>query len=104
MTFELGDLVRVNTHAVRDAQDKDQTRKFAARWVGPCAVRARVNALAYMLQLPPEWRCHKTINVGFLTRFRESSTFPRMLPRRATARGTAARAQDATEVLETRIT
>ena len=86
-TFEPGDLVLVDIHALRGAQDGDQTRKFTARWVVPFAVRGRVNGLAYTLDLPPEWRCHKTINVGFLKRFRESATFPRPLPRRATTRG-----------------
>ena len=66
MTFEPGDLVLVDTRALRGAQDADQTRKFAARWVGPFAVRARVNGLAYTLELPPEWRCHKTIDIGSL--------------------------------------
>ena len=100
MTFEPDDLVLVDTHALRGAQDGDQTRKFAARWAGPFAVRARVNGLAYTLELPLEWRCHKTINVGFLKKFRESATFPRTLPRRAAARGPAVRAQGATEVLD----
>ena len=104
MTFEPGDLVLVDTHALRGAQDGDNTRKFAARWVGPFAVRARVNGLAYMLELPPEWRCHTTINVGFLKKFRESATFLLTLPRRATTRGQAARSQDATEVPETKTT
>ena len=104
VTFEPGDLVLVDTQALRGAQDEDQTRTFTARWVGPFAVHARVNGLAYTLELPPEWRCHKPINVGFLKRFRESATIPRTLPRRATTRGQAARSQDATEVLETRTT
>ena len=104
MTFEPGDLVLVDTHALQGAQDGDQTRKFVARWVGPFAVRARVNGLAYTLELPPEWRCHKTINVGFLKKFRESATFPRTLPRRGTTPGQAARSQGATKVLETRTT
>ena len=104
VTFEPGDLVLVDTHALRGARDKAQKRKFVARWVGQFAVRARVNGLAYTLKLPPEWRCHKTINVGFLKKFRESATFPRTLPRRETTRGQAARSQDATEVLQTRTT
>ena len=104
VTFEPGDLVLVDPHVLRGAQDGDQTRKFAARWVGPFAVHARVNGLAYTLELPPAWRWHKTINVGFLKRFRESATFPRTLPERATIRGQASRSQDATEVLETRTT
>ena len=60
------------------------------------------NALAYTLELPPEWICHKRINVGLLKRFRESATFPRVLPRRAATRGSAALSQDDMEVLETR--
>ena len=104
MTFEPGDMVLVDAHALRGAQEGDQTRKFTARWVGQFAVRARVNRLAYTLELPPEWRSHKTINVGFLKKFRESATFPRTLTRRATTRGPAARSQDATEVLDTRTT
>ena len=104
VTFGPGNLVLVDTHARRGVQDGDQTRKFAARWAGPFAVRARVSGLAYTLELPPEWRCHEAINVGFLKRFRESATFLRTLPRRAATRGHAARFQDATEVLETSTT
>ena len=104
VAFEPGDLVLVDINPLRGSQNGDQNRKFAARWVGPLAVRARVKALAYTLEVPPEWRCHKTIKVGFLERFRNSATFLRASPRRATARGEAARSEDATEVLETRTT
>ena len=95
VTFELGDLVRVDAHAQRGAQDGEHARKFATRWVRPFAVPAPVNALAYTLELPPEWRCQKTITIGFLKRVRESATFPRTLPRRATTCGPAYRAGDA---------
>ena len=104
VTLEPGDLVLVDTHNLRGARAGDKARRFTAHWVGPFAVCARANGLAYTLELPPEWRCHKTLNVGFFKKFRESATFPRTLPRRATTRGQAARYQDATEVLQTRTT
>lgn len=100
--FEPGDLVLIDSHALRGGHDGVRPGKFTARWLGPFAVRARVNALAYKLDLPAEWRCHKTINVGFLKRFRDSASFPRTLTRRAAAREQSSRSQDATEVLESR--
>ncbi|CDJ29277.1 uncharacterized protein EMH_0003480 [Eimeria mitis] len=43
--------------------------QFATPWVGPFAVRSRVNALAYIIDLPSTWRCHHSINVGFINSF-----------------------------------
>ena len=101
VTLAPSDLLPVDIHALGGTQDGDQTRTFAARWMGPLAVPSRVKALAYTLELPPEWRCHKTIGAGFPKRFRDSATFRQTLPRRAATRGPAARAQDVLEVLET---
>ena len=89
-----------STRCSRQGPDKEVRRPLG----GAVCCLSRVSGLAHTLKLPPEWRCHKTINVGFLKRFMESATFPRTLPRRATTRGPAARSQDATEVLQTRTT
>ena len=102
--FNPGDLVLVDSHALRSSREGEQPRKFAARWVGPSTVRSRVNALAYIIDLPPTWRCHRTINVGFLKRFRESSVYTRTLPARQQQPQYTSPQSDDIEVLEVRET
>ncbi|CDJ28247.1 OSJNBb0049I21.6 protein, related [Eimeria mitis] len=82
LSFNPGDLVLVHSHSLRSAQEGEQPKTFSTRWVGAFAVRSRVNALAYIIDLPPTWRCHHTIHVGFLKQFRESPRFPRTLARK----------------------
>ena len=103
VTFDPGDLVLVDIHALRGAQDGDQTRKFAARWVGRFAVRARVNGLAYTLKLPPEWRCHKLLTLSSLRDLGSQLPFRGSCREERLPAGQQ-RSQDATEVLETRTT
>ena len=104
VSFNPGDLVLVDSHALRSAQEGEQPKKFATRWVGPFAVRSRVNALAYIIDLPSTWRCHHTINVGFLKQFRESPRFPRTLARKQQQRPRELPRLEDTEILEVRTT
>ncbi|CDJ28384.1 uncharacterized protein EMH_0040420 [Eimeria mitis] len=67
-------------------------------------VRSRVNALAYIIDLPSTWRCHHTINVGFLKQLRESPRFPRTLARKQQQRPRELPRLEDTEILEVRIT
>ncbi|CDJ30032.1 uncharacterized protein EMH_0054710 [Eimeria mitis] len=103
VSFNPGDLVLVALHALRSAQEGEQPKTFATRWVGPFAVRSRVNALAYIIDLPPTWRCHHTINVGFLKQFRESPRFPRTLSTKPQQRPRELPRLEDTEILEVRI-
>lgn len=102
VTFKVGDLVLVDAHALRGAQDGDQSKKFAKRWLGPFAVLSQPNALAYVIDLPADWKCHRTINIGFLKSFKESADYPRTMTRRRTVRTAADRVAQDTEVLEVR--
>ncbi|CDJ29444.1 Retrotransposon nucleocapsid protein, related [Eimeria mitis] len=96
VSFNPGDLVLVDSHALLGTQEGEQPKKFATRWVGPFAVRSRVNALAYIIDLPPTWRCHHTIN--------ESPRFPRTLARKQQQRPRELPRPEDTVILEVRIT
>ncbi|CDJ29330.1 Retrotransposon nucleocapsid protein, related [Eimeria mitis] len=102
-SFNPGDLVLVDSHALRSAQEGEQPKKFATRRVGPFAVRSPVNALAYIIDLPPTWRCHHTINVGFLKQLRGSPRFPRTLARKPHQRPRELPRLEETEILEVRV-
>jgi len=77
--FEVGDLVWVAREALRGVAEGGKPKKFAEKWQGPFAVRSRINALAYNVDLPAAWRNHRTINIGFLKKFNASAEFPRTL-------------------------
>ena len=102
VVFEPGDLVWVDRQAFRGQQIGDQTKKFAARWLGPFAIIQRINGLAYSIDLPDKWRCHNTINIGFLKPFRESQKYSRTLPRRQAAQQSTQDAAADVEILEAR--
>ncbi|CDJ36360.1 LOW QUALITY PROTEIN: uncharacterized protein EMH_0080840 [Eimeria mitis] len=97
-----GDLVLVDSHALCSAQG-EQPQKFATRWVGPFAVGSRINAFAYIIDIPPTWRCHHTINLGFLKQFSESLRFPRTLERKPQQRPRERPRLEDTEILEAHI-
>ena len=102
VTFEPGDLVWVDRQAFRGSQAGDQTKKFAARWLGPFAILQRINGLAYSVELPADWRCHNTINIGYLKPFRESQKYSRTLPRQQTTTQPARDFSGDVEVLDSR--
>ncbi|CDJ30653.1 uncharacterized protein EMH_0006960 [Eimeria mitis] len=103
VSFNPGDLVLVDSHALRSAQEGEQPKKFARRWVEPFAVHYRVNALAYIIDIPSTWRCHHIINVGSLKQSRESPRFPRTLARKPQQRPRELPRLEDTEILEVRI-
>ena len=102
VAFEPGDLVLVDRQAFRSSKSGDQTKKFAQKWLGPFAILQRINGLAYCVDLPSEWRCHKTINIGFLKPFRESKKYSRTLPRRRVTQHSAPVAAEDVEILDSR--
>ena len=100
--FQVGDLVMVDRQALRGSQDGDLTKKFAARWLGPFAVLRRINALSYSIDFPSNWRCHRTVNIGFLKQFKQSANYPRTLPRTRITRTAGESPPEAMDVLDVR--
>ena len=100
VTFKVGDLVLVDRQAFRGSKAVDQSKKFAQRWLGPFAVLQQINGLAYLIDLPSEWRCHKTINIGFLKPYQGSQKYSRTLPRYREAQQHVRDAADTTEDVE----
>ena len=78
--FQSGDLVLVHRAAFRKHPDIAELRKFDDRWFGPFEVTKVVNPNAYQLQLPPNFKQHKVININFLHPYRQSLRFPRPHP------------------------
>ena len=101
VNFEVGDLVLVDRQAIRSNVEGDLSKKFATRWLGPFAVLSRVNALSYVVAFPADWKCHRTVNVGFLKKFKEAASYSRTLPQRQVTRSTSGSPLDAIEVLVT---
>ena len=65
-------LLSVKDLTFAHADDIKRSAKFAARFVGPFAVKSIVNDNAYELDLPPQLRIHPTQNVSKLRRWRAS--------------------------------
>ena len=78
--FTVGDSVLVHRTAFRTHRDLHELKKFDDRWLGPFEITKVVNANAYQLQLPPNFKKHNTINITFLHPYRQSQRFPRPHP------------------------
>ena len=81
--FQAGDLVLVSKLAFRVHSSSAPTsdlKKFDDRWFGPFEVLRVVNPNAYLIDLPPAFKQHKVINVGFLHPYRQSQRFLRPHP------------------------
>ena len=78
--FVVGDSVLVHRAAFRKHRDLHELKKFDDRWLGPFEIVKVVNANAYQLQLPPNFKKHNTINITFLHPYRQSQRFPRPHP------------------------
>lgn len=102
MMFEPGDMVLVDSRGLRSAQGNESVKKFSRRWQGPFTVLSRVEDRAYTIDLPAEWRCHTTINIGYLKKFKESVDYPRTMPRRTRSRAATRAPEDTFEVLDSR--
>jgi transposase InsO family protein len=72
--YAVGDLVLLSVRDLKFTSPADLRRsaKFAARFVGPFAVKRIINDNAYELDLPPELRVHPTQNVSKLRRWTAS--------------------------------
>jgi hypothetical protein len=62
--FEVGDLVLLSTKNLKLRVRQDT--KLLPRFVGPLRILARVNPVAYKLELPPTWRVHGVFHVSLL--------------------------------------
>jgi len=79
VVFEPGDLVLVSRDALRCTWNAEEPKKFAQKWLGPFAIKSKINALAYLVDLPKTYRNHPTINIGFLKKFISSANYARTL-------------------------
>jgi hypothetical protein len=72
--YAVGDLVLLSVRDLKFTSPEDLRRsaKFAARFVGPFAVKRVINDNAYELDLPPQLRVHPTQNVNKLRRWNAS--------------------------------
>lgn len=102
MIFEPGDMVLVDSRGLRSTQGGEPTKKFSRRWQGPFAVLSRVENRAYTIDLPADWRCHTTVNIGYLKKFRESANYPRTMTRKTRVQARTQTTEDSFEVLDSR--
>ncbi len=102
--FETEDMVLVDSRGLATTQVGARLKKFAKRWQGPFAILSRVIERACIIDLPAEWMCHTTINVGYLKKFKESVNYPMTLSRRIMVSRNAGQDEDSTEVLDSRTT
>src|SRR6202008_711122 len=49
------------------------TKKLSPRRYGPFRVVAKISPVAYMLELPPQWKIHPTFHASLLTPYKETS-------------------------------
>lgn len=80
--FETGDLVLVAREALKGSAEGEDPKKLSPKWHGPYRILSRINAAAYVVDLPKIWKNHRTINVGFLQKFRADAEFARTLPKK----------------------
>jgi len=98
LLLEPGDMVLVSRHALQGLAQGDEKKKFAKRWHGPFAVKTKINNLAYSIDLPAEWRNHRTINIGFLKKFKNSPEYTRTLTKPTSLTTTTGDSLGVTEV------
>ncbi len=76
LTFQVGDLVKLNTSSIdtRLVDGDNAARKLRDKWIGPFKVIAAMHHNAYKLQLPPEFRrLHPVFDVSKLHLFKSAS-------------------------------
>ena len=62
--FEVGDLVYLSTTNLSDTHLPKVPRKLWPKYIGPFEILKKVNANAYQLQLPEEFKMHNVFNVS----------------------------------------
>ena len=77
--FQISDFVLIHRTAFRTSYTM-QLNKFDDRWYGPFEILKIINPNAYKVKLPPSFRHHNVINVGFLHPYRRSDKYPRSHP------------------------
>jgi hypothetical protein len=80
--FQVGDWVWLRLHQCIAATLSDKAKgKLAPKFYGPFKVLERISALAYHLELPPQFHIHNVFHMLFLKKFNGSpSAAPATLP------------------------
>ena len=77
--FQISDFVLIHRTAFRTSYTM-QLNKFDDCWYDPFEILKIVNPNTYKVKLPPSFRHHNIINVGFLHYYRRSDKYPRSHP------------------------
>jgi hypothetical protein len=74
-TFNVGDLVRLNTENIRFANSIP--RKFIPRFTRPFRITRKISDVTYALDLPENWQIHNVFHISLLRKFEDPDTvFP----------------------------
>lgn len=77
ITFAAGDRVLLSTEHLRLVGSERRSPKFTYKYIGPFAIRRKVNDNAYELDLPPQLQIHPVLNVSRLKAYRDGrESFP----------------------------
>ena len=68
--FKVGDKVMLSTGHL-NLKDKDKSKKFTPRFIGPFAITKVISPVSYELALPSTMRIHPVFHVSKLQRYRE---------------------------------
>ena len=72
----MGDEVVLSTKHLK-AYAPHLPMKLKRRWVGPFNITRSISAVAYELDLPPDWQIHSSFHVSKLKRYHRSDEFLR---------------------------
>jgi hypothetical protein len=73
-TLSVGDSVLLSTAHLQ--LKSNGTRKLLPRWIGPYAISAVINPVAYRITLPPELRIHDVFHISVLKPFKDDGSMP----------------------------
>ena len=77
-SYKLNDMVLLKTHNLKI--EKDKTRKFTNKFVGPFKIIEIISTTAYRLELPKTWKIHNVFHIAQLRRYHSESEFHEPAP------------------------